>query len=82
MYTKLISNKDFLWNPGNREALQVVRAVKNLSRQKKQEGREFDQWVGKIRRRRAWEPTPVFLPGEAWQAIVHRVAELDRPEAT
>ena len=24
----------------------------------------FDPWVGKIPRRRAWQPTPVFLPGE------------------
>ena len=26
--------------------------------------REFDPWVGKILWRRAWQPTPVFLPGE------------------
>ena len=25
---------------------------------------EFDPWVGKIPWRRAWQPTPVFLPGE------------------
>ena len=25
---------------------------------------EFSPWVGKIRWRRAWQPTPVFLPGE------------------
>ena len=24
-----------------------------------------DPWVGKIPRRRAWQPTPVFLPGES-----------------
>ena len=24
----------------------------------------FDPWVGKIPWRRAWQPTPVFLPGE------------------
>ena len=24
----------------------------------------FDPWVGKIPRRREWQPTPVFLPGE------------------
>ena len=24
----------------------------------------FDPWVGKIHWRRAWQPTPVFLPGE------------------
>ena len=28
----------------------------------------FDPWVGKIPWRRKWQPTPVFLPGEAhWQ---------------
>jgi len=25
---------------------------------------EFNIWVGKIPWRRAWQPTPVFLPGE------------------
>ena len=25
----------------------------------------FDPWVGKISWRRAWHPTPVFLPGES-----------------
>ena len=25
----------------------------------------FNPWVGKIPWRRAWEPTPVFLPGES-----------------
>ena len=24
----------------------------------------FDSWVGKIPWRKAWQPTPVFLPGE------------------
>ena len=40
----------------------------------------FDPWVGKIPWKRVWQPTPVFLPGNAvdrgaWQATVHRVAE-------
>ena len=47
----------------------------------------FDSWVGKMPWRRAWQPTPVFLPGEshdrgAWQATVHGVTELDTTEAT
>ena len=25
----------------------------------------FDSWVGKIPWRRAWQPTPVFMPGES-----------------
>ena len=38
----------------------------------------FNTWVGKIPWRRAWQLTPVFLPGEshergAWQATAHRV---------
>ena len=40
----------------------------------------FDPWVGKIPWRRAWQPTPVFLPGEshdrqAWRATVHGVTK-------
>ena len=48
---------------------------------------QFDPWVRKIPWRRAWQPTPVFLPEEsmdrgAWQATVHRVTELDTIEMT
>ena len=25
----------------------------------------FDSWVGTIPRRRKWQPTPIFLPGES-----------------
>ena len=40
----------------------------------------FDPWVRKILWRRAWQPTPVFLPGESTEepcgrATVHRVAK-------
>ena len=27
--------------------------------------RGFNPWVGKISWRRAWQPTPIFLPGES-----------------
>ena len=30
-----------------------------------QAGLEFNPWVGKIPWRQAWQPTPVFLPGES-----------------
>ena len=55
----------------------------------------FDPWVGKMPWRRAWQPTPVFLPGESHgqeergglQSLgpqrvrtVHRVAESDTTE--
>ena len=40
----------------------------------------FDSWVGKILWRRAWQPTPVFLPGEFHgqrnlMGTFHRVAK-------
>ena len=40
----------------------------------------FHSWVGKTPWRRAWQPTPVFLPENpmdrrTWQATVHRVAK-------
>ena len=48
----------------------------------------FDPWVGKIPWRRAWQPTPVFLPGEShrqgnlavYSPQVH--TELDTTEET
>ena len=48
-------NYELIW------ASLVAQLVKNL-----QCGRPgFDPWVGKIPCRRAWQPTPVFLPGES-----------------
>ena len=40
--------------------------VKNLT-VNAEDGRdvEFDPWVGMIPRRREWQCTPVFLPGES-----------------
>ena len=41
----------------------------------------FDPWVGKIPWRRAWQPTPVFLPGEsAWTEELGSYNPLDRKE--
>ena len=42
--------------------------------------RGFNPWVRKIPWKRAWQPTPVFLPGEfhgqrAWWATAHGVAK-------
>ena len=34
----------------------------------------FDSWVRKIPWRRAWQPTPVFLPGES-----HGQSDLSKP---
>ena len=41
----------------------VVKKLPKLCRRHKRHG--FDPWVGKIPWRRAWQPTPVFLPGES-----------------
>ena len=32
---------------------------------RRQKRRQFNPWVGKTPWRRAWQPTPVFLPGES-----------------
>ena len=47
-------------------APQVVLAVKILPANAGRHNRlGFDPWIGKISWRRAWQPTPVFLPGES-----------------
>ena len=57
-------------------ASQLVRVVKNPPA-KAGGRRDTDPWVRKIPWRRAWQPTPVFLPGEShgqrgtWRATVH-----------
>ena len=40
----------------------VAQTVKNLPAMQRP---GFDSWVGNIPLRRAWQPTPVFLPGES-----------------
>ena len=40
----------------------------------------FSPWVGKIPWKKAWQPTPIFFPGEPmdrgdWRATVHRVTK-------
>ena len=40
----------------------VAQTVKNLPAMRRP---GFHSWVGKIPLRRAWQPTPVFLPGES-----------------
>ena len=45
---------------------QVVLVVKNPACQCRRGKRcRFNPWIGKIPWRRAWPPTPVFLPGES-----------------
>ena len=45
-------------------ASRVVLVVKNLPAIEGDVRRGFDRWLGTIPWRRAWQPTPVFLPGE------------------
>ena len=45
-------------------ASQVVSVVKNPPANAGDMRRRFSPWVGKIPWRRAWQPTPVFLPGK------------------
>ena len=46
-------------------ASQVALMVKNLPANAGDKRHGFDHWVGKIPWRRAWQPTPIFLPGES-----------------
>ena len=50
-------------------------------------GSRFNRWVGKFPWRRAWKPTPVFLPEEshdrgAWRAIVYGLQRVRSDWAT
>ena len=52
-----VTTADFYWVPASgKEPTCQCRRRKRL---------EFDPWVGKIPWRRAWQPTPVCLPGES-----------------
>ena len=61
-------------------------AVKNQPAMQEMCWRRFDLWVGKIPRRRKWQPIPVILPRKsidkgAWQTKVHRISnELEMTE--
>ena len=69
---------------------QVVLVVKNLPanvicRRFKRPG--FNPWIGKIPWRRAWQPTPVFLPGKYYGQRLEGYSpwgckELDMTEGT
>ena len=65
----LTSDPEWVWcqNFKNSESLGplislVVQMVENPPTMRRP---GFDPWVGKIPWRRAWQPTPVFLPGES-----------------
>ena len=81
----------FYFTVSMKEASQVVLVVKNLPANAGDVRCGFDPWVRKIPWRRAWQPTPVFLPGESngrrsrlqstgWRRVRHdgsKVAELN-----
>ena len=54
--------------------------VKNLPAMQETQETQVQSWVEKILWRKAWQPTPVFLPRKsheqrAWLAAVHRVTK-------
>ena len=67
MWISLISHNSGLFYSPQR-ASQVALVVKNMPASAGDGGCkrwQFDPWVRKIPWRRAWQPTPVFLPGES-----------------
>ena len=54
----LKTNTDALWTS---QVVLVVNSPPANAGDKRDEG----SWVGKIPQRRAWQPTPVFLPGKS-----------------
>ena len=72
LWTEWPALNDILDFPGGRQRICLL--CRSHRRQR------FNPWIGKIPWRKAWQPTPVFLPGEShgqkwWQATVHRVAK-------
>ena len=46
-------------------ALVVKKKKKHANQRRRHERRGFDSWVRKVPWKRAWQPTPVLLPGES-----------------
>ena len=62
IWPRILSLTLFSANPW---ASQVALVVKNTPVNAADMRLRFDPWVGKISWRRAWQPSPVFLPGES-----------------
>ena len=66
----------------------ALRSEESTSQCSRYNRHQFDPWVRKIPWRRAWQPTPVFLPGEShgWGILVNYspwgFMESDMSEAT
>ena len=71
------ATKPVSWGPGGFPG--DTRGKESTCQSRKCERRGFDPWVGRIPWRRAWQPTPVFLPGESHEqrnlvgSTVHRL---------
>ena len=83
------SSSDCIWYLIDRtQGFPSDSVVKNVPVMQEHRRCGFDPWVGKILWRRAWKPTPVFLPGESheqkslegYSPWGHK--ELDRTEVT
>ena len=65
LYISLVLSMNLDWSMCYSAVYQVALVVNNLSANAGRCRRQaFAPWVGKISWRRAWQPTPVFLPGE------------------
>ena len=65
LWPALLEKCEFHWLK-KEWASQVALVVKNLpANAGRLKGHRFNPWVGKIPWRRAWQPTPVFLPGKS-----------------
>jgi len=61
----MVCHLRFKQRSGRLRASQVALVVKNPTANVGHKTLGFHPWVGKIPWRRAWQPTPVFLPGES-----------------
>ena len=52
------------WEKGNSKGVSRWQCKESALQCRRCKGCEFDPWIGKIPWRRAWQPTPVVLPGE------------------
>ena len=56
---------------------QEVLVVKNTTANSGEMRHGFDPWVKKIPWKRAWKPTPIFLPGESpWTEVPGRLQSI------
>ena len=55
-----------LWSTQNARLPRWLSGKKSACLCRRHKRLQFDPWVGKIPWRRAWQPTPVFLPGESY----------------